>query len=79
MIGSEKRHPTTIAGIIPGASRVGVIPMPTQIFSLERVNPPIGRMLIVTDDEHRPHTVGWEDHEPRMLGLSRRHYGANAV
>ena len=53
--------------------------MPTQIFSLERVNPPIGRMLIVTDDEHRPHTVGWEDHEPRMLGLSRRHYGANAV
>lgn len=50
-----------------------------QTFSLERLNTPTGRMLIVTDDEHRLRAVDWEDREPRLQRLLRRHYGANAI
>jgi methylated-DNA-[protein]-cysteine S-methyltransferase len=53
--------------------------MPIQAFSLERVDTPTGRMLIVADDEHRLRAVDWEDHEQRMQRLLRRHYGANAI
>ncbi len=53
--------------------------MPLQDFSVERIDTPTGPMLIVTDDQHRLGAVDWEDHQPRMLALLRRHYGANAV
>jgi methylated-DNA-[protein]-cysteine S-methyltransferase len=53
--------------------------MPTQSFFLERVDTPTGRMLIVTDEEHALRALDWEDHEQRMLGLLRRHYGAATV
>jgi len=53
--------------------------LPVQTFSLERVNTPTGRMLIVTDDEHRVRAVDWEDLEQRMQALLQRHYGANAI
>lgn len=53
--------------------------MPVQHFSLERLDTPTGRMLIVTDDDHRLRAVDWEDHEPRMRRLLRRHYGENAI
>jgi methylated-DNA-[protein]-cysteine S-methyltransferase len=50
--------------------------MQTQIFSLERVDTPTGRMLLVTDDANRVCAVDWEDHEARMTRLLQRHYGA---
>lgn len=53
--------------------------MPVQTFSLERLNTPTGRMLIVTDDEHCLRAVDWEDHEQRMQRLLQRHYGVNAI
>jgi len=53
--------------------------MPVQTFSLERINTPTGRMLIVTDDQDRVRAADWEDHEDRMYRLLRRHYGANAI
>ena len=52
--------------------------MPVQ-FSLERINTPTGRMVIVTADEHCLRAVDWEDHEPRMQRLLRRHYGDNSI
>jgi methylated-DNA-[protein]-cysteine S-methyltransferase len=52
------------------------IAMRTQTFSLERVDTPTGRMLIVTDDANRLRAVDWEDHEARMTRLLQRHYGA---
>ena len=53
--------------------------MSMQTFSLERVNTPTGKMLVVTDDESRLRAVDWEDHEQRMLRLLRRQYGAGAI
>jgi methylated-DNA-[protein]-cysteine S-methyltransferase len=51
------------------------IAMQTQTFSLERVNTPTGRMLLVTDDANRLRAVDWDDHEARMQRLLQRHYG----
>jgi methylated-DNA-[protein]-cysteine S-methyltransferase len=48
-------------------------------FSLERINTPTGRMVIVTTDDDCLRAVDWEDHEPRMQGLLRRHYGTNTI
>lgn len=50
-----------------------------QTFFLERVETPTGRMIIVTDNEHRLRALDWEDHEDRMLKLFRRNYGRDAI
>ena len=46
---------------------------------LERIATPTGPMLIVTDDEGHLRALDWEEHEARMQGLLRRHYGADAA
>jgi methylated-DNA-[protein]-cysteine S-methyltransferase len=46
---------------------------------LERLDTPIGRMLIVLDEEERLRAVDWEDYEARMQRLLRIHYGADAA
>jgi methylated-DNA-[protein]-cysteine S-methyltransferase len=53
--------------------------MTRQTFSLERIDTPTGRMLLVTDDEHRLRAVDWEDHEARMRRLLQRQYGEDTV
>jgi methylated-DNA-[protein]-cysteine S-methyltransferase len=53
------------------------IAMPVQSFNLERLMTPTGWMLIVTDDDDHLRAVDWEDKEPRMQKLLRRHYGAD--
>ena len=53
--------------------------MQDQTFTLEHIQTPTGPMLIVTDDERRLRALDWEDHEPRMQRLLRRHYGPNAI
>lgn len=53
--------------------------MSAQIFLLERVATPIGRMLVLTDARQYLRAVDWEDYEPRMHALLRRQYGKGAV
>lgn len=53
--------------------------MSAQSFSLERANTPIGRMLVLTDDEGRLRAVDWEDYEARMLTLLRQQYGKHPL
>jgi methylated-DNA-[protein]-cysteine S-methyltransferase len=52
--------------------------MTVQIFSLETIDTPTGRMRIITDDEGRLRSVDWDDHEARMMKLLERHCGANS-
>ena len=48
---------------------------PPEIFSLDRLETPIGTALLVTDDDGMLRALDWEDHEPRMKDLLRLHYG----
>jgi methylated-DNA-[protein]-cysteine S-methyltransferase len=48
----------------------------TVTFSLERLETPTGRMLIVTDHRRSVRAADWEDFDPRMQLLLRRQYGA---
>ena len=51
--------------------------MSVESFALEHLDTPTGRMLVVTDQQHRVRAIDWEDHEPRMQRLLRLHYGAD--
>lgn len=53
--------------------------MPIQTLSLERLDTPIGLLLIVTDDEQFLRAVDWEDYEQRMQKLLRRHCDTSTV
>ena len=44
---------------------------------IDRLNTPIGQMLIVADRNGKLRAVDWTDHEPRMHALLRRQYGQN--
>jgi methylated-DNA-[protein]-cysteine S-methyltransferase len=48
---------------------------PPEIFSLDRLETPIGTALLVTDRDGMLRALDWEDHEPRMKDLLRLHYG----
>jgi methylated-DNA-[protein]-cysteine S-methyltransferase len=50
-----------------------------QIFFVEHIDTPTGRMRIVCDDAERVRAIEWDDHEPRLRDLLRRHYGEGAV
>jgi len=52
---------------------------PSHIFSVERIETPTGRMLVVLDDQNRLRALDWEDHEERMRRLMGRQYGADAI
>jgi len=49
---------------------------PLQLI-IDRINTPIGEMVIVADHEGSLRAVDWADYEPRMMRLLRRYYGAN--
>jgi methylated-DNA-[protein]-cysteine S-methyltransferase len=53
--------------------------MSSHVFHLEHRETPIGRMMIVTDDQDRLRGADWDDYEDRLRLLLRRHYGANAI
>ena len=42
---------------------------------VDRVETPIGTMLIAADAEDRLRVADWSDYEPRLLSLLRQHYG----
>ena len=47
-----------------------------QLF-IDRIDTPIGEMLIVADHAGNLRAADWTDYEPRMHCLLRRHYGEN--
>ena len=46
-------------------------------FLMDRIETPIGEMILVADHEGNLRAIDWTDHEDRMLRLLRRHYGTN--
>lgn len=44
---------------------------------IDRIDTPIGEMVIVADHEGNLRAADWTDHEARMLRLLRRQYGEN--
>ncbi len=42
---------------------------------MDRLDTPIGELLILADAEGNLHAVDWNDHEGRMLRFLRLHYG----
>ncbi len=44
-------------------------------FLIDRIDTPIGELLMVADQDGNLRAVDWADHETRMRGLLRRHYG----
>jgi len=44
---------------------------------LDRIDTPIGVLLVVADQDGNLRAVDWTDYEPRMRCLLRRHYGEN--
>ncbi|MGB7191238.1 MAG: methylated-DNA--[protein]-cysteine S-methyltransferase [Acidobacteriaceae bacterium] len=44
---------------------------------MDRIETPIGEMILVADHDGNLRAIDWTDHEDRMLRLLRRHYGAN--
>ncbi len=44
-------------------------------LSIDRIETPIGEMLIVADQEGNLRATDWADHEARMRRLLRLHYG----
>lgn len=44
-------------------------------FFLDRLETPIGEMLLVTDAAGKVRALDWNDYEPRMRALLDRHYG----
>jgi len=47
----------------------------TYSFRLDRIETPVGVMLVVQDGDERLLALDWEDHHPRMSRLLRLHYG----
>ena len=45
-------------------------------FKLDRLETPVGELLIVADAEGRLRAIDWSDHESRMRHLLDRYYGA---
>src|SRR2546429_5742319 len=75
MAASENRQTCMRATPYLSVSRIGAMTMSLPSLYVERINTPTGRMMIVTDGEQRLRALDWEDHEPRMQRLLRRHYG----
>jgi methylated-DNA-[protein]-cysteine S-methyltransferase len=53
--------------------------MKTETFQIERFDTTTGAMLLVTDDRGRVRALDWQDQEPRMQRLLRKHYGNVAL
>jgi methylated-DNA-[protein]-cysteine S-methyltransferase len=42
---------------------------------IDRIDTPIGEMIIIADRDGNIRAIDWTDHEPRMHNFLRRHYG----
>jgi methylated-DNA-[protein]-cysteine S-methyltransferase len=52
--------------------------LPDTLF-IDRIESPIGTILVVHDPEGRMRALDFHDHEPRMRRLLRRHYGDEGI
>jgi methylated-DNA-[protein]-cysteine S-methyltransferase len=48
----------------------------TLALTLDRLETPVGELLVVADSEGRLRAIDWSDYEDRMRRLLRLHYGA---
>jgi methylated-DNA-[protein]-cysteine S-methyltransferase len=48
---------------------------PVLHLFLDKIDTPIGEMVLAADRDGNLRAVDWTDHEPRMLRLLERHYG----
>lgn len=48
---------------------------PPEHLVIDRHPTPVGQAVLITDEAGRLRALDWEDHEPRMARLLRRHYG----
>jgi methylated-DNA-[protein]-cysteine S-methyltransferase len=46
-------------------------------LSIDRIDTPIGEMVIIADREGNLRAVDWTDHDPRAQNFLRLHYGSN--
>lgn len=53
--------------------------MPHLSLLMERMNTPIGQMLLVTDEHQRVRALDWHDHEDRLHLLMQRQYRGDTV
>jgi methylated-DNA-[protein]-cysteine S-methyltransferase len=44
---------------------------------IDRIQTPIGEMVVLADHDGNLRAVDWAEYEPRMMRLLTRHYGAN--
>ena len=51
----------------------------TLKFRLDRIDTPVGEMLIVQDERERLRALDWQEYEQRMNKLFDRYYGKGAV
>lgn len=52
---------------------------PPDALVLSRLPTPLGTALVVTDAQGRLRAFDWEDYEPRLRRLLRRHYGERVL
>ncbi len=55
------------------------MPSPPQAFFIDRVESPIGTILLVHDPEERVRALDFHDFEGRMRRLLRLHYGEDGA
>ena len=53
--------------------------MSVQILRVERLDTPLGELLVVTDDRGALRAVDWRDYKDRMRALLRRHLCKNPI
>jgi methylated-DNA-[protein]-cysteine S-methyltransferase len=53
--------------------------MDGMTFLIDRLDTPIGELLVVSDREGRLRAVHWQDHESQLLGALRRQCGTGAA
>lgn len=53
--------------------------MPTMTFTLERMETPLGQMLLVSDEQQRLRALDWFDYDDRMHELMRQQYKGATV
>src|SRR6476620_12384660 len=46
-------------------------------LSIDRIDTPIGKLLLVADNDGNLRAIDWSDYESRMLQLLQLHYGKN--
>ncbi|MGE3841543.1 MAG: methylated-DNA--[protein]-cysteine S-methyltransferase [Vicinamibacterales bacterium] len=54
---------------------MAVVSDPPTLLVAERLQTPIGELILVTDETDRVRALEWEDLEPRLQRLLRLHYG----